>query len=88
VPVRIAHLRPTRFSSGGRSPWSFGTADSVAPMDSSKGTASYYDLLKHPLWQAKRLKVMELAGFECEHDAAREEFTGSTHGELTTWSEG
>jgi hypothetical protein len=26
---------------------------------------SYYDLLKHPEWQKKRLKVLEAAEFEC-----------------------
>lgn len=28
--------------------------------------ASYWELLRHPLWQEKRLRVMERAGFSCE----------------------
>lgn len=27
---------------------------------------SYYELLKHPKWQAKRLRILERAGFKCE----------------------
>lgn len=27
---------------------------------------SYYELLKHPLWQRKRLEVLQRAGFACE----------------------
>lgn len=29
------------------------------------GKPSYYELLRHPEWQKKRLKIMEAAGFEC-----------------------
>ncbi|MCH8041761.1 MAG: hypothetical protein IH977_15675 [Nitrospinae bacterium] len=32
----------------------------------SKQQPSYYDLLKHPKWQKKRLRIMERSGFECE----------------------
>ena len=28
--------------------------------------ASYYELLKHPNWQRRRLEIFERAGFECE----------------------
>lgn len=28
---------------------------------------TYWELLKHPNWQRKRLEIMERAGFECEH---------------------
>lgn len=28
---------------------------------------TYYELLKHPEWQKKRLKIMELSNFECEN---------------------
>lgn len=27
---------------------------------------TYYELLKHPKWQEKRLRIMERAGFKCE----------------------
>lgn len=27
---------------------------------------SYYELLKHPKWQAKRLRVLERAGYRCQ----------------------
>lgn len=27
---------------------------------------NYFELLKHPKWQEKRLRIMERAGFECE----------------------
>jgi hypothetical protein len=33
---------------------------------------SYYELLKHPKWQEKRLRVMERAGFACEWCEASE----------------
>lgn len=33
--------------------------------------SSYYDLFKHPKWQKKRLKILELAGFECERCGAK-----------------
>jgi hypothetical protein len=33
---------------------------------------TYYDLLKHPKWQEKRLQVFERAGFECEHCGEKE----------------
>lgn len=28
--------------------------------------STYYELLKHPKWQKKRLEILEAAGFECE----------------------
>lgn len=33
---------------------------------------SYYDYFKHPEWQKKRLKIMELANFECESCGAKD----------------
>lgn len=33
---------------------------------------SYYELLKHPNWQRKRLEVLERAGFACEHCGSTE----------------
>ena len=34
--------------------------------------SSYYEQLKHPKWQKKRLQVLERAGFECEYCGASE----------------
>jgi len=39
---------------------------------------SYFDLLKHPNWQRKRLKVLERAGFQCE-DCGSAEVTLHVH---------
>ena len=33
---------------------------------------SYWELLKHPKWQEKRLRIMELAGFACEECFGKE----------------
>lgn len=33
---------------------------------------SYYELLRHPEWQKKRLVVMQAAGFECAHCGAKD----------------
>ncbi len=33
---------------------------------------SYWEMLKHPLWQQKRLKIMEYAGFQCENCGTNE----------------
>ena len=34
---------------------------------------SYYELLKHPKWQEKRLKIMEEAGFECQNCGSKDD---------------
>ncbi len=40
--------------------------------------ASYYELLRHPNWQEKRLKVMSRAGFVCE-ECGEKEITLNVH---------
>jgi Zn finger protein HypA/HybF involved in hydrogenase expression len=39
----------------------------------------YHDQLKHPLWQKKRLEVMERAGFECENCGGKEDTLNVHH---------
>jgi hypothetical protein len=34
---------------------------------------TYYQQMQHPLWQKKRLEVMESAGFECQDCGAQED---------------
>jgi len=34
--------------------------------------ASYFDLLKHPNWQKRRLEVFEQAGFECSNCGSKD----------------
>ena len=41
------------------------------PMTEEK--KSYYDLLKHPKWQKKRLKIIEEAGFECQNCGSKDD---------------
>lgn len=36
------------------------------------GKKSYYELLKHPNWQRKRLEVLQRANFECENCGSKE----------------
>jgi len=39
---------------------------------------SYYDQLRHPNWQKKRLTIMQMAGFECE-DCGTKDKTLNVH---------
>lgn len=41
--------------------------------------ASYYELLKHPKWQEKRLRIMERAGFKCENCEENESMLAVHH---------
>lgn len=41
---------------------------------------SYYELLKHPKWQEKRLKIMERFGFQCENCGEKEVTLNVHHG--------
>ena len=41
---------------------------------------SYNELLKHPKWQKKRLKILERAGFECEYCESKENTLHVHHG--------
>ncbi len=41
---------------------------------------TYWDLLKHPEWQRKRLEVMERAGFACEECGAGDKTLNVHHG--------
>lgn len=34
---------------------------------------NYYELLKHPKWQKKRLKIMEEADFECQNCGSKDD---------------
>lgn len=34
--------------------------------------ASYFELLKHPNWQKRRLEILELANFECSHCSSKD----------------
>ena len=43
-----------------------------------KTTKSYFELLRHPNWQKKRLKILERAGFECE-DCGSKDATFHVH---------
>ncbi len=39
---------------------------------------SYYEQLKHPKWQRKRLEIMQRAGFQCE-DCGKDDVTLNVH---------
>lgn len=41
-------------------------------------TSGFWEKYKHPRWQEKRLRIMERAGFECEH-CARPDKTLNVH---------
>lgn len=40
---------------------------------------SYYELLRHPEWQKKRLRVMEAAGFACQECSATDKTLNVHH---------
>ena len=40
---------------------------------------SYYELLKHPKWQKKRLEIMDRVGFECENCGTEEDTLNIHH---------
>lgn len=46
----------------------------------SETKPSYYELLKHPKWQEKRLRIMERAGFKCEECSDAETTLNVHHG--------
>jgi hypothetical protein len=39
---------------------------------SDNNKSNYYELLKHPKWQRKRLEILEAANFECGHCGSKE----------------
>lgn len=43
-----------------------------------KSKPSYYELLKDARWQEKRLRIMDAAGFECQHCGAHKDNGGVT----------
>lgn len=46
---------------------------------SKEKKTSYYELLRHPKWQEKRLRIMERAGFECENCGDNESILNVHH---------
>lgn len=44
-------------------------------------SANYHEMLRHPLWQKRRLEIMALAGFKCEKCGCGER-TLNTHHKL------
>jgi 5-methylcytosine-specific restriction endonuclease McrA len=42
----------------------------VGESSMSNNGVSYYELLKHPKWQRKRLEIMQAADFKCERCSA------------------
>lgn len=42
--------------------------------------STYYELLKHPLWQKKRLQILERSGFCCEVCGEEEKMLSVHHG--------
>lgn len=46
---------------------------------------SYYEKLKDPRWQKKRLKILERAGFKCEYCGASDKTLHVHHGYYEKW---